>query len=180
MLTEASPGRFTRRGLDVSFANLPSGLHAQVGAPVAIYARIPWWGSARLIVPALLMGILFATVMTVRWAWHLAQGRTRDWTGRLSILLSTSAIAGAVWLVSVGRPLAVTGSATLTIILLTIYIAAWSGAGLAGVSAWRVLRARDRGASWKDSWSDGAICAVALAMAGFSLAWRVAGTWLPA
>jgi hypothetical protein len=172
---ETSPGLFTARGLEVSFAASPSGVRAQIGAPVAMYRRVRWWRSAQGIVPVLLACVLLSVAVVVRSAWRVVRRRASGLTpGRLSLLLNAAAIAGALWLISAGRLLAVTAAPSLTIVLLAIYIAAWGGAGLAVASLWHTARSRHTGPAWREV----VVTIVALMMSAFCIGWRIAGTSL--
>ena len=89
-------------------------------------------------------------------------------------MLTATAILGALWLTTAGRVLAATNPPELTIVLLAIYTAAWSGGCLAVLAILQVLGGRT-----SSLWRDATIAVAAVVMSGFSIAWHIAGTSLP-
>jgi CubicO group peptidase (beta-lactamase class C family) len=175
LLRQVGPGVFSGPGIEISFAALSTGMHAQIGAPVLTYRRVPWWYSARTLVPLIAGSLVLALVVTVRWAWRILRGRPSGAVaGRLSLILNATAILAALWLTMGGRVLAATAPPELTIVLLGIYAAAWSGGCLALLAISQVLGGRTN-----RRWRDATIAVVAVFMSGFSIAWHIAGTSLP-
>src|SRR5688572_12915832 len=62
-LEPQTPGVYRGGGLEASFAQLDSATVMQLGAPVLMYVRVPWWKSARLVMPILLVSLLIAGLM---------------------------------------------------------------------------------------------------------------------
>jgi hypothetical protein len=175
LLRQVGPGMFSGSGMEISFAALSTEMQAQIGSPVLAYRRIPWWYSAQTVVPLIATSLVLTIIVTARWAWGLLRGRpSRTVTGRLSLVLTATAILAALWLTTGGRVLAATAPPGLMTVLLGIYAAAWSGGCLALVAILQVLsRVTD------SSWRDATIAIVAVFMSGFSIAWHIAGTSLP-
>ena len=65
LLRQVGPGVFSGPGIEISFAALSTGMHAQIGAPVLTYRRVPWWYSARTLVP-LIAGSLTGVALSAR------------------------------------------------------------------------------------------------------------------
>lgn len=175
LLHQVGPGMFSGPGMEVSFAASSSDVQAQIGAPVLTYRRIPWWRSAQTVVPVIAAGLVFTLIVTIRLAWRLLRRRPSGAVaGRLSLVLTATAILAALWLTAGGRVLAATAPPELTVVLVGIYALAWSGGCLALLASLQVLRRRT-----SSLWRDATIAIVALCMSGFSIAWRIAGTSLP-
>jgi hypothetical protein len=150
-------------------------MHAQLGAPVLAYRRIPWWYSAQTLVPLIAGSLVVTLIVTIRWAWRLLRRRPTDTiAGRLSLVLTATAILAARWVTTGGRVLAATAPPELTIVLPAIYAAAWSGACLALLATLQVLAGRTNRV-----WRDAIVAVVAMFMSGFCIAWHIAGTSLP-
>ena len=150
-------------------------MHARIGVPVLAYRRVAWWYSAQTLVPLIAGSLVLTLIVTIRWAWRLLRRRpTETVAGRLSLVLTATAILATLWLTTGGRVLAATAPPELTIVLLAIHAAAWSGGCLAVLAISQVLTGRT-----KIAWRDATIAIVAVFMSGFSIAWHMAGTPLP-
>jgi hypothetical protein len=107
----------------------------------------------------------------VRWLWRLARKRrTVDNVSRAALLLELLAITGAFWLATPGAAWVAVDDPLVLPILLTIYALAWTGVTLALIGLWRWLR------SPRARIRDGIVVFIALAISGFSVFWRIAGT----
>jgi CubicO group peptidase (beta-lactamase class C family) len=186
-LERSDDGVFRGAGLEASLATVGSGTVMQLGAPVLIYVRVPWWASASFAVPALAVGVLIAAVSVLAWPIAAFRRRRRGSASarppsaltRLALLLHLGAIAASLWLVFWGWPLAALSSPAVVPLALGIYAAAWAAVVLTPMAVWQVVQRVRRGGLGR--WARGREICLALVLTGltaFSLYWRVAGTTL--
>lgn len=194
-----APGVFRGGGLEVSFAPLSSTTVMQLGAPVLMYVRVPWWRSARLVMPVLLVSLVTAGLTVAVWPLAARRSRRRGfprpWPAvRLVLLLYLAAIAAAFWLVIWGWPLAALSSPAVMPLRLGISIAAWTAIALTPVAVWQNLREAMSGgarasaesrrpdpespARWWPRAKALMLAVVLVALGAFCIFWRVAATTL--
>jgi hypothetical protein len=158
----------------------------QLGSPVAVFLRVPWWASAGLVVPTLAVCLTIAGLAVVRWPFMALRSgrdgldpmsRRLKSATRLALLLNLLAIAGSLWLVLWGWPLAAVSSAVIAPLVVAIYCAAWSAVLLVPLAVWHSVRLVRSGAV--SAWASVRECVlvvVLVVLTGFCVYWRIAGT----
>ena len=185
-LDEIEPGLYRWSGRDVSFAGSGPSTMLQLGSPVAVFLRVPWWASASLVVPTLAVCLTIAALAVVWWPFMALRSgvmgldpmsRRLKSATRLALLLNLLAIVGALWLVLWGWPLAAVSSAGIAPLVVAIYCAAWPAVLLAPLAVMHAVRLVRSGAV--SAWASVRECVlvvVLVVLTSFCMYWRIAGT----
>lgn len=180
-LQPRGPAQFEGPGMDLGFGREGSTTVVQVGAPVLMYVRVPWWRSAGVVMPALTTSVVIAIVTIVAWPFaavrHCRRGTPPLPATRLAFLLYLVAIVPAFWLVFRGWPLAALSSPALVPLTSLIALAAWTAIGVTLIAMNQVWRgtALTAASSWT-CWKERVLTAVLVWLGVFCLMWRVAAT----
>lgn len=192
LLTEAKPGLFRdesgRTGLEISFQRLQDSTLMQIGAAYNVFLAVPWWSSARFVVPTILISIIVAIPAILLWPLTILRFRRKGveatelrWVSltRFALLCNILGIGAAFWLVLPGRPLVATASSVVTPVVIVIYVLAWMAVFLTIPALWHAVQFnRHHVKSWRMCCRQFILAMALLALSAFSLYFRIAGTSL--
>ena len=192
LLTETEPGLFRDQSsggdVEVSFDDSQGSITMQLGAAYNVFIQVPWWASAPVVVPAILICIIVAILAILLWPLTVLRFRRKGiepteirWVSltRFALVCNILGICAAFWLVLPGQPLVATASSVVAPLIIIIYVLAWMAVFLTIPALWHAVQFTRHHIKSRLMCCRQIILAMALlALSAFSLYFKIAGVSL--